>query len=556
VARMYPTRLAEDTESPAERRLYRELERQLPNDYVVMHGVKWLNRHARYERHDSHGEADFVIAHPRRGILVIEVKGGAIAGAWADDTWTSTSAGGYVHQIKNPFRQAERAYWALSAKLAENPATSPYRYPMFKGVAFPDMLIRGTNLGIDWDRQLALDSSDLNVLAAAVDRMYGKDPQHQPLPKAAIDALVSLLQPTLVLDRPGLVADVLAGEDVILRLSEEQVRLLDLLRNQRQAVIDGCAGSGKTMLAVEKTLQLAGEGFSVLLTCFNKSLAAWMQGVIDLSGRAVAGKVRVSHYHDLAVKLCEEAGHPTTVRPGDQAYWDDDLPDDLLAALPDLETRFDAIVVDEGQDFRDNWWVTIQELLADPKQGVFYIFQDQHQAIYQRTSDLPITSPPFPLGHNYRSTNAIHARVIEFYDGDPKPGSIGPAGRPVEQVTPAGKGVVDDVRRALARLLGEEGLQPGQVVILTPYGREKSALKEGERLAGISLTWGWAPGARQVRVSSIHGFKGLESDVVILAELEALARMPARDRLCYVAMSRAKHHLITIGPVPSIGLVG
>jgi Holliday junction resolvase-like predicted endonuclease len=70
---MYPSTVAGDTESEAERLLSRAFQEQLPNDYVVMNGVKWLNRRRRY---DAVGEADFVIVHPRRGLLVLEVKGG------------------------------------------------------------------------------------------------------------------------------------------------------------------------------------------------------------------------------------------------------------------------------------------------------------------------------------------------------------------------------------------------------------------------------------------------------------------------------------------------
>lgn len=550
MARMFPASVGADTESGAERELFRAFQEQLPNDYVVMHGVKWLNRRRRY---DAVGEADFVILHPRRGLLVIEVKGGRIRGEWSGDEWSSISRNGQAHAIKNPVKQADRAFWALKEKLEDNPGTSRFSYPMFRGVAFPDTLTSEATFGIDWDRSLVMDSSDLNDVLPAIERMYSRDAPKEPLPKAAIDAVISLLQPTVDLQRLGLVAEMRAGESLIVRLSDEQSRFLQFIRNQPRVVINGCAGSGKTMLAVEKALQLANEGFEVLLTCFNRPLAEWMQAVVSRKSGVANGSVRVSHYHDLAVKLCEEAGMPSTVRPREQAYWDDDLPDDLLAAIPNLEARFDAIVVDEGQDFRDNWWVTLQELLVEPDTGPLYIFQDPHQAIYQRTSDLPITTPPYVLEHNYRSTAAIHERVVGFYDGDPKPGSIGPAGRPVEQVEPSGKGVAEDVRRVVGRLLGEEGLSARQVVVLTPYGKARSELKEGASIGAVTLTWSGEPDAGQVRVSSVHAFKGLESDVVILVEPHGLSRGRNPHRLCYVALSRAKHHLVVIGDLPEFG---
>jgi hypothetical protein len=549
MAKMYPAQVSPFTTSSAERLLFTELQKQLSTDYVVMHSVGWLTRRRQF---DDVGEADFVITNPRRGVLILEVKGGAIRGEWASENWTSTDRGGTAHEIKNPIKQADRTKWALRAKLADNPPTKAFVYPMFRGVAFPDMLLGNQPIGIDWDRQLVIDSSDLNSLAKAIDRMFSVDLPTNPLAKDAVEGLVSLLQPTVEITRPGLVSELKTAEGHMARLSEEQSRTLEVLQFQRQAVINGCAGSGKTMLAVEKAMRLAEEGFEVLLTCYNKNLAAWMRSIVQQHSGAAADRIRVSHYHDLAVKLCEEAGMPTTVRPGDQSFWDDDLPNDLADAIPLLAKRFDAIVVDEGQDFLENWWITVQELLSDPKDGVFYIFQDERQAIYQRCSNLPISAPPFSLNRNYRNSSTIHERVVDYYDGEPKPGSLGPQGRPIEFIDAAGASGQGSLRKAIATLVNEEHVQPGQIVILTPHGKDRSSLVEGQAMGNLTLTWATDPTEHQVRVSSIHSFKGLESDIVILVETDHLGNPARARRLCYVGLSRAKHHLVVIGNVPSI----
>jgi superfamily I DNA and/or RNA helicase len=119
-------------------------------------------------------------------------------------------------------------------------------------------------------------------------------------------------------------------------------------------------------------------------------------------------------------------------------------------------------------------------------------------------------------------------------------------------VTPGGKGVDDDVRRVLGRLFREEGIEPRQVVVLTPFGCTRSKLKDGQTVGNVSLAWNQKSGPDHVQVSSVHSFKGLESDMVILAEPEGLARGKNAHRLCYVALSRAKHHLVLIGELPEI----
>ena len=549
MARMYPATITASTTSAAEERLFHEFRSQLPDSWVVMHGVTWLNRR---RTKDYRGEADFVIVHPQRGVLVLEVKGGRIEGEWNDDAWRSTDRFGDVHLIKNPVKQAKDGMYDLRNKLREAPATKPFDYPIYCGIAVPDVLASRQAFGIDWQRDLVIDSSDLPRLVQAVERMFSPVPLATPLGTDAIKALVDLLQPTVTLNRLGLVAEMRAGEQKILELSTYQSYALAMLRMHRRAVINGCAGSGKTMLAIEKAIQLAEQGFRVMLTCFNKSLATWMQQVIDQQPAAVRDRIRTGNYHDLAVRLCEEAGRPSEVQANDRAYWDDVLPDHLMEAIPLLETRFDAIVVDEGQDIRDNWWVTLESLLESPDDGILFIFQDPHQAIYRRTVDLPISTPPIELPHNYRTTVSIHERMVTFYPGTPVPVAIGPRGRPVEEVEADEDQTVEAVRKVLARLIMEEGLSLDHIVILTPSSRNRSRLQHGLKLGNLTLSWEGATGAQEIRISSIHAFKGLEADVVILAETSRLASMPGARQLGYVALSRAKHHLIVIGGIPAI----
>jgi hypothetical protein len=544
---MYPQQLPASTKSDAERLLYHACAGHLPDSWIVMHGVGWLTRRA---RRDEYGEADFVIVHPGHGIVVLEVKGGHIRGEWSSPQWESVSRAGRCYPIHNPVQQAQRAMWTLHQRLRESPQTSAWSYRISWGVAFPDMLVAGTEFGLDADRSLVIDSSDLATLENALARVAGKRPLERRLPREAIAALVRLIQPVVEISRPGLVAEVMAGEAEIIRLTDEQREVLGILQHQRRAVIDGCAGSGKTMLAMEKAIQLATDGDNVLLTCYNKNLAHWMASVVALQPAEVAGRIRTSHYHDLAVRLCEEAGMPSAVRAGDPAYWNEELPGDLLRAIPHLATRFDAIVADEGQDFDDGWWLTLIELLRDPANGVFYIFQDERQDIYHRAGAGPFEALPFTLQGNLRNTAAIHARVSAYYEGDPKPRARGPAGREVEVLPLGNRPLRMVLHETIDRLVRQEGLRPDQVVVLTPSSQAHSALVGGDAHGGLALTWSTTPGLREIRVSTIHAFKGLESDVVILTETDRLQDRQSDHRLCYVALSRARHHLIVLGDLP------
>ena len=114
MARMYPARIRDATKSQAERKLYDVLREGLPNDYAVFHSVAWLARDPRSGAQD--GEADFVVAHPTRGVLVIEVKGGRILYDGALGQWYS---GPYA--IQDPFEQARGNKYSLLAKVKDLP---------------------------------------------------------------------------------------------------------------------------------------------------------------------------------------------------------------------------------------------------------------------------------------------------------------------------------------------------------------------------------------------------------------------------------------------------
>ena len=96
-------------------------------------------------------------------------------------------------------------------------------------------------------------------------------------------------------------------DDRLINLTERQMLILDFLSNRRPAQrFKGCAGSGKTMLAMEKARRLASEGFDVLLTCYNAALATSL-------ARHVPERITVMHFHGLCRELVKEAGF--AIRP-------------------------------------------------------------------------------------------------------------------------------------------------------------------------------------------------------------------------------------------------
>ena len=539
MARMYPDRVRLETKSAAERRLYERFRDTLPRDYTVFHSVAWQTRDRRRGAQD--GEADFIVAHPTKGLLLIEVKGGRIEYDGVSDQWFSNG----TRLKKDPFVQARDNMYSLLDKVEDLPAWDLGDLSMGHAVAFPDCQAPG-DLRLDAPRDIILDYDNLDDVHGWVDRVLahyrrGSAGFREP-GEAVIEALVDLLAPRIELRLP-LARQAEADAEVVARLSEEQYDLLDSFSERRRMAISGCAGSGKTTMAVEQARRLGRQGFRVLLTCFNRNLAQHL--------RADAGLpqgVDVQHFHGLCYDLARRAGLEKRL----QGQWTPQernqvvLPGLLLDAIDALGPQYDAVLVDEGQDFEPDWWLHLQCLLRDTKDGIFYIFYDDNQNLYRPAFALPADMDRFPLTRNYRNTQRIHHTFLPFYRGTRQPVARGPEGRPPEirfYTTKADLGKA--LRQVLYRLVEEEEFDTDDIVVLTPYDREKTAVWELGPLGNFRLTDKEQHGSSEVYWSTIHSFKGLERPVVILADVYARQHGDLAT-LLYVGCSRARNHLVIL----------
>jgi len=540
MARMVPFPML-DTESAAERRLYEGFLEQLDDSYVVYHSVDWLLAGA---DGPIQGEADFVIAHPEGGVLALEAKGGAVAYDPGSKRWTQTGHSGTHRLDEDPFHQAADEMRSLLEIMSAQQGWARWRPSYGFGVAFPDGSY-GRDAHPGAPAAVVIDRGDLDRLAERVPEiMRYWHRRGRRFGSEGMEAL-SLALGFRVEIRTPLKLEFNEEDKKIVELTEQQAWVRSFILNRGRAAVTGPAGSGKTILAIGIATRLADEGRSTLLTCFNRLLAEDLrERVGDRPGLDVA------HFHGLCVSLAEEAGlelpEPTT-EPG-SAYFEHELPDLLEEAARRLGPRYDAVVVDEGQDFREWWWPALLSLHRDPDHGRLYVFMDDSQNLYGGV--VPVENidvcPPLPL--NVRNTKPIAEFVSVFYDGVDKPLALGPEGRP-----PKILGYEDD--EGLARLLTvvlrnlveEERLPLDAIVVLTPSGKGKSRLRSREDLDGFHLSERPEPGT--VLATSIHGFKGLEREVVILAELGDKHLEDLRQYL-YVGASRAKNELIVLALEP------
>lgn len=545
--------------SRAEARFYECCRAQLPAEIVCLHSTGWIFRDSSGRLRE--GEADFTLLIPTFGVLVVEVKGGGVTYDPKTDSWTSLSREGQRHAIKDPFKQASSERHALIDQISADATWRQWKKgPLGFGhaVAFPDIKDAGSLVGPNRPRELVGTSKQLEDLNGWVNHLttfWRRELDVAPGPKG-IRIIQDILSRSVEV-KPVLSASISQVELQRIRLTANQTRVLRVIGNRRRAVVSGGAGTGKTLIAVEKARQLASQGHAVVLLCYNRPLA-------DALSKSLKDEERISvlSFHQLCEVRIREAAAASgrqllkeamSAYPGigDRHMFDVQYPYALALSNEVLPSLCDALIVDEAQDFSDEYWFAVEELLHEPEVGHIYIFIDENQALYKRHGNLPVSEEPFYLTTNCRNTSAIHQAAYQFYKGEAVDGPelVGPDVERIAKDTAAAQ--AEYIIRRIHHLISEEGLRATDVAVLIAK-RPKGALYELLRQARLEvpgtprLVFEEHERSNAVLVDTVARFKGLESPAVVLWLGDEVVAERSWETV-YVGMSRAKSLLIVVG---------
>ncbi|MBL8809752.1 MAG: ATP-binding domain-containing protein, partial [Planctomycetaceae bacterium] len=253
-------------------------------------------------------------------------------------------------------------------------------------------------------------------------------------------------------------------------------------------------------------------------------------------------------FHKFARDFAQRAGIPFREPREDRDkanFWSNDAAEILLQSLavyPD--ERYDAVIVDEAQDFDPVWWLPVEAMLRDKNQGILYVFYDPNQQIYGKGPAAELGLKSTSLKYNCRNTQKIAEYSCEFVDIEAviKPGT--PAGTDVlTRSCSTEPEMVDTVRKLLHEIIAVNKVATDRVVVLTTMSQRFSPVFKAGKLGNFSLVGlENQPNAHEVRFSTLHRYKGLEADVVILCDVQPNAADSTPMHL-YVATSRARHLL-------------
>lgn len=577
--------------TPGERRFAQRLESKLEDDYLCWYDVP-IGQSMRHP--------DFVVLHPKRGLLILEVKDwklDTIQSITKSDVSLLTEKG--LKRAANPLEQARQYAHAVVGVLEKDPqlvfssgrVQGKLLFPWAYGVVLANISrkqFESTDLGevLEPHRVICQDemveSAEVEAFQKRLWEMFTVGGfGNLGLPQ--IDRVRWHMFPEIRLPvKQGGLFDEVEAESAelpdILRVMDLQQEQLARSMGEGHRVIHGVAGSGKTLILGYRAEYLAKVCTKpILILCYNKALAKrlehWMKG------KGVADKVVVQNFHAWCYRqlTAYHAGLPegSSVREG---YWDE-MVDKVVRGVDNKlipSGQYEAVLIDEGHDFKPEWFKLVVQMV-DPHTNSLLVLYDDAQSIYDhgekrnfsfKSVGVQAQGRTTILKVNYRNTQEI----LEF------------AARFAKELLTPTDAEEDGVPRLLPVSAGYHGPQP--LLIKLPTLKDeanyivdqfKAAHRDGTAWKDMAILYrNWNPvgklinaafakagipitghkniefGDKQdtVKLITFHSSKGLEFPLVAIPGV-SIARgddkaIEDEARLLYVAMTRATRELLVL----------
>lgn len=518
-----------ETDSLGEKKIFETLKNKLSDEWLVAHSFRWLkNKPEKSKKYQ--GEGDFVIFNPNYGCMVIEVKGGGII--YKDRLWFSVDLYNNEHRIKDPEKQASDTKFQIIDRFKEKNISCN----VFHLVWFPDIdEIKGDELPAALNEKIVLIKDSLvNPEKSLIDafeywyqitgfkRIQLSYADEQSVKNVLCKKLVKIQSLSRICE------DINQSYNLA---TNEQIELLESLNNLKTLSIQGRAGTGKTVLAVEKAKFDSLTCENVLLLCFNSELAKLIRNNLT-----EYQNIYVHTMHSLALNYLKKH-HPSRVL---HIQYDEEF-EYILTEFKEVvaynsKENFDSVIIDEGQDFKPEWVKTIKYLLKPSSN--FYIFYDPYQELYSNNDKFDdsylVINGPFILQKNMRNTDEISRCLFNILEEPYTDSNFkGIHGKhPYFILSNSDDECLVHLKQTIYELTHVQLVGSDKITVITLQSLYSSMAKNDP--VGVEFT-------------TARKFKGLENDIVIIidADLSYLID-PVKKRLLYVAMSRARAHAIVI----------
>ncbi|MDP1733176.1 MAG: 3'-5' exonuclease [Sulfuritalea sp.] len=572
-----------------ERRFAERLEAKLEDDYLC-----WYNIPVGL----SYGHPDFIVLHPQRGLLILEVKD------WKRDTVVRidklnatlhTDSG--PKEVQNPLEQARRYAEDLARALQKDPQlvigsgreAGRLRFPWSYGVVLTRITRKqfddgGLETVIPADRVICQDEMTEGVEPEEFQRrlwnMFSLQFKSR-LSLPEIDRVRWHIHPDVRIAprQASLFDESIPPVDLMHVMDLHQEQLARSL-GEGHRVIHGVAGSGKTLILGYRAEYLArGACKPILVLCYNQSLARRLARA--MADKGLDGKVHTHHFHQWcrAQLVAYNAGLPEK-SDDDQGVFFDAMVDRVMRGIERgliPTAQYSAILIDEGHDFKPEWFKLVVQMV-DPATNSLLVLYDDAQSIYGdakrkkfsfKSAGIQAVGRTTILKLNYRNTDEILRFARDVAQGILKPLDSDEDGVPLINPQSAGRigpppmVVKLPTLRAEAEFIVErlkEAHRNGtpwrdMAVIYRHYEPVGKAVLGTLRAFGVPVTYfkdaTFAPTEDAVLAVTMHSCKGLEFPLVVIPGADRIQGgkelPPEEAKLLYVAMTRATRELVVSG---------
>ncbi len=507
----------------SESEVYAALCRGLPDSWTAWHSLRLRIDNA------WEGEGDFVIACPDRGVLVLEVKGGRVE--CHDGHWMQ---GG--HEMKKPPREQALSFVRNLVQAIEN--RGGRRPPYGVACVFPDVEFSVPPSAGDLDG-VVLGRRAFNDIGPVLRTVFGRAVPCKPvpLPNQWIPMLHDLWGDTWV-PHVRLADKVEDAEQRAVALNSDQLEILDIAGDNPRTLVEGSAGTGKTVVARELCARAGRAGKRALYLCFTDALARAVDRSLS-SERLKGADVSAVPIRRFARDLMERSGRPL---PSDETEaWREVS---LLAAcesLPPRAERPQLVVIDEAQDLDDADWEFVNVLSRDAELWAFLDESQRFWADRKLPKDAFASATRLRLRRQMRNPPGVAAFAVEYAKqsmaAEGKPKNAPKSEDVLLRVAPESE-QLEAIRREIDRLMKEK-VHAHDIAVLSLAGMKRSRLNTLSRIGSHTVVRAdTKEAASSVIADTFLRFKGLDRAFVILTDVD-LARGDQYDTRMHIAVSRA-----------------
>lgn len=542
----------------AEYILFNQFRDNLSDEFIVFYNTRTLSSNKKGKLRN--GETDFIVLHEELGLLVLEAKSGKIK--YSKGVWYRKGDG---KEIKNPYKQARDNSYTIRNEIRAKSKTRSI-HDKIKHIPFAVALphcnaIDGTPTS-EAKPEITLFKPDIKPTnieknIREIFNKYDYDFLKEGFSTKETELIKDVLGYSEFSYYETLGSEIETEGKQFIRLEDAQKKILETVCN-KQILVKGVSGSGKTIIAREQARLWYKEDKRVLLLVFNVPIAEILQRQLKKLDR-----VDVFHFHGLCETVVNQTGGEWKVpeNPNKQDnFYTNEAPILMEAALPEfkhLYGTYDAIVIDEAQDFDLYWWDIIRELFTNPDDPYLCIFYDPEQNIRKRELDfdqienivLPGKWAHHSLGKNWRNTRAIANYMHK---------ACKIKGVTLNENVPLGEVPVEEwvwnvreerkwIRKKLDRLIRVEKIEKKDIVILSRYRFEKYIFAQNSTLGNFTVVDCETSNiANSICYATLDKFKGLERPCVILVGFNRQPLSRAERQRFYVGISRASNRLFVL----------